>query len=127
MIGSILLANSMKSWWMFIFFYAGILPISFGLFYSIPVILGWEWFPERKGLVSGLIIGANGFASFISSFLSQAIVNPNNQSPDKVTKYFSTDITHNLSKMFNTCVAFYTILCLCGICAISRNQKYVQN
>ena len=28
--------------------------------------------------------------------------------------------------MFTTCVAFYTVLCLIGICLISRNPKYVQ-
>jgi len=55
---------------MFTIFYAGMMPISWGLLYSVPVILSWEWFPERKGLISGLIIGAHGFASFISSFIA---------------------------------------------------------
>ena len=64
------LAKIQTSWWMFILFYTGLMPISWGLLYSVPVILSWEWFPERKGLISGLIIGAHGFASFISSFIA---------------------------------------------------------
>ena len=72
------IASLMTSWWLFLVFYAGMMPVSWGLLYSVPVILSWEWFPERKGLISGLIIGAHGFASFISSFIATAIVNPKN-------------------------------------------------
>ena len=69
MIG-LFIAKAMTSWWLFLIFYAGMMPVSWGLLYSVPVILSWEWFPERKGLISGLIIGAHGFASFISSFIA---------------------------------------------------------
>lgn len=86
---------------MFVIFYAGMMSLSWGLLYSVPVILSWEWFPERKGLISGLIIGAHGFASFLSSFLAQAIVNPNNEMPDKVTKNFPEYVTNQVPKLFN--------------------------
>ena len=95
------LAKTMTSWWMFLIFYAGLMPLSWGLFYSVPVILSWEWFPERKGLISGLIIGAHGFASFISSFIALAIVNPNNEVPDKLTKNFPQSVNERVSTMFN--------------------------
>ena len=49
-----------------------------GLLYWTPIICGWEWFPERKGLISGLIIGAFGFGALIFGFITTRIVNPEN-------------------------------------------------
>jgi len=100
------------------------MPISWGLLYSVPVILSWEWFPERKGLISGLIIGAHGFASFISSFIAQAIVNPNNLMPDKITKLFPKEVTDNVPGMFNTQLIMYAALCLISIAMCSRNPEF---
>lgn len=46
--------------------------------YWTPILCGYEWYPKRKGMVSGIIIGAFGFGAFIFGFLTTHIVNPNN-------------------------------------------------
>ena len=46
--------------------------------YIVPVVCGWEYFPNHKGLVSGVVIGAFGFGSFIFNLVSTALINPNN-------------------------------------------------
>ena len=51
-----------------------------GLCYFPPLGCGWEWVPERKGLVTGIILGAYGLAAFVFSFISRAVVNPENVS-----------------------------------------------
>ena len=53
-------------------------PMGIGTIYWVPVICAWEWFPERKGLICGLIIGACGLGPFIYGFLSTGMVNPDN-------------------------------------------------
>jgi hypothetical protein len=53
-----------------------IFPIGVGLVYYIPLISSWEWFPNKKGAVSGLIVGGFGFGAFIYGFVSTGIVNP---------------------------------------------------
>ena len=78
-IGSILVASLMHSWITFIIFYGMLFPIGVGLLYWPPIICAWEWFPKRKGLVSGTITGAFGFGSFIFGFVTTAIVNPENK------------------------------------------------
>ena len=64
MIITLFLAKVTTSWWLFVLFYGGLLPISSGLMYTVPIVLGWEWFPNHKGLICGLNIGSNAFGSF---------------------------------------------------------------
>jgi hypothetical protein len=61
-----------------LFLYGIIFPIGIGLTYFIPLMCGWEWMPNNKGLVSGIILCGFGFGSFIFGFVAMAIVNPNN-------------------------------------------------
>lgn len=65
-----------------------------GICYLVPLICAWEHFPNRKGLISGIIIGGFGFGAFFFGFISFALANPNNEDPDLVVdggKIFSPD------------------------------------
>ena len=42
----------------------------------MPFVCGWKYFPNNKGLVSGIISGAYGMGNVIFSYPSTAIVNP---------------------------------------------------
>jgi len=53
-------------------------PAGIGMVYWTPIMCGWEWFPENKGLISGLVVAGFGFGAFIFGFISTGIVNPNN-------------------------------------------------
>jgi OFA family oxalate/formate antiporter-like MFS transporter len=41
-----------------------------GTCYMVPLVCAWEYFPEKKGMVTGVIIAAYGFGSFFFSLLS---------------------------------------------------------
>lgn len=75
---AILIASFADTWTIFAIFYGGVFPMGIGLLYWTPIIFALEWFPERKGLISGLIIGAFGFGAFIFGFITTWIVNPEN-------------------------------------------------
>ena len=49
-----------------------------------PLICGWEWLQDKKGIVTGVVLGAFGFSSFIFSYLALSIINPDNVSPSKL-------------------------------------------
>ena len=55
--------------------------IGSGTCYMVPLICGWEYFPNRRGLVTGICLGGYGFGSFIFSQISSAIVNPDKDEP----------------------------------------------
>ena len=49
----------------FMFWYSLVSGLGVGLGYSTPMIAGWSWFPERKGLINGLTLFGFGFGAFI--------------------------------------------------------------
>ena len=72
----ILGASFTKSLWPFLLCYGGANGIGQGTCYMVPLICGWEYFPTRKGLVSGIALSSYGFSSFVFGLLSTALVNP---------------------------------------------------
>jgi len=49
----------------FMFWYSLVSGLGVGLGYSTPMIAGWSWFPESKGLINGLTLFGFGFGAFI--------------------------------------------------------------
>ena len=44
----------------------------------VAVSCGWQYFPARKGTVSGIIISGFGLSAFFFSFAVPSLFNPNN-------------------------------------------------
>ena len=123
------LASLMKQWVLFVFFYAVCFPIGVGLCYWTPILCGYEWYPKRKGMVSGIIIGAFGFGAFIFGFITTHIVNPNNEKPvgdSDDSKYYNNDVAENVPRMFYICVVIWAVLMLIGSALVSRSPEYVR-
>ena len=78
---SVFVATYMKTFWGFLIVYAGIMPIGRGLFFYALYAVSWEWFPQCKGFVTGLITAGVAGGSFIFAILSTSVVNPENESP----------------------------------------------
>ena len=76
------IASFMTNFYLYCIFYSAWFGIGVGCCYLVPVTCAWQYFPNYKGLVTGIIVGGFGFGSFIFSFLSTAIINPNNEKPD---------------------------------------------
>jgi len=79
MLGSVFAASFSTSWRAFVFFYGFIFPIGIGLTYWVPIMSGWEWFPDDKAKVAGFIVAGFGFGAFIFGFVTTGIVNPENK------------------------------------------------
>lgn len=59
-----------KSLLPYLFLYTVLNGIGSGTCYLTPLVCCWEYFPARKGLMTGIVMGAYGFGSFIFSLLS---------------------------------------------------------
>ena len=57
----------------------------------IAVHHGWLWFPNRPGLISGLIIGGFGLGSLVFSPIATQIVNPHDE--QEKNGRFSDEVT----------------------------------
>ena len=127
---AVYLATLAESWEWFLFFYAGVFPIGIGLIYWTPIICAWEWFGDRKGLATGLIIGGFGFGAFIFGFISTAIVNPDDESrstdPVSGNDYFSEEVANRVPRMYHECCLYWLCLLIIGIALISRNPEFTK-
>ena len=77
MLLSIYLASAQTSWWGFVAFYVSGYSVGVGVCYYTVIATAYEWFPNNKGLMSGLIVGSYGLGASLFGFLSTAVVNPN--------------------------------------------------
>jgi hypothetical protein len=112
----------------FVIYYAVIFPLGAGFLYWPPIICGWEWFPHKKGLISGLTVAGFGFGAFFFGFITTAIVNPDDE--DKVTEedgrklFYSKQVADRVPKMYHYCLLSWSLLALLAIGLISRNPEY---
>lgn len=79
---SVYMASKSTSWNEFKLWYGCGFASGVGFVYWTPINAAWEWFPEQKGLVTGLVISGYGFGAFIFGFVTTAIVNPDNLRPE---------------------------------------------
>ena len=135
MISSVYIASIMVEWSLFVLFYACLFPIGIGLVYWAPIICAWEWFPERKGLISGIIICGFGFGAFIFGFVSTHIVNPDPEhikpgpaEDDSGTKdiLFPKEVALKVPEMLQTCLLYWSILAIIAFMTISRNPEFLR-
>jgi MFS transporter, OFA family, oxalate/formate antiporter len=53
--------------------------LNHGICYMVPIHHGWLWFPERPGLVSGIVIGGFGVSGIIFDNMFTRMINPDNE------------------------------------------------
>ena len=101
--------------------------IGAGITYFIPMICAWEYFPKRKGLVTGIIVGAYGFGSFIYIQVATKIVNPHNHgtsiesyNKDSMVSFFGEDVANNVPRMWRFLCCLWVLHILLSISLISR-------
>lgn len=92
--------------------------VAMGIGYLPPMSLGYKHMPDKKGFVSGLIVGGFGAGSFIFNFVVTGIVNPAGKEVDSggVDDGFYTDqdILNRVPTMYRVLGACYLAIGLTG-------------
>jgi MFS transporter, OFA family, oxalate/formate antiporter len=103
--------------------YTGMNGLGCGMCYMVPLICAWEYFPEKKGLMTGIIIGAYGFGSFIFALVSSHLVNPNKENPTinagNIT-YFAPDVADRVPYMIRTLAYIWSCFVAIAVILITR-------
>ena len=108
-------ANSLAT---FLFFYSIVFGIGVGLGYTAPMIAGWKWMPQSKGLVSGGILTGFGAGGFIFNLVGTMLANPKGLNP--VNGAFPQEVYDNFPKMLRTLATIYMIMSLVASSLISE-------
>ena len=57
----------------FMFCYSFLFGTGIGLAYTAPMVNGWRWFPDRKGMVSGAVVAGFGAGGFVFNQVSTVL------------------------------------------------------
>lgn len=102
------------------------LGIGFGVpngFGYVPAIsTSWKHFPKSKGIISGIIFFGFGIGSFIFSFVSKELVNPNNIKPTNINgEYiFPLEVANNVPHMLRVLGVIWVIIMLVSLVLIKE-------
>ena len=134
MCSSILAASCMSTWNGFMLCYGIGFPLGIGTCYWVPIMCGWEWFPNNKGFITGLILCGYGFGAFIFGFITTSIANPENlkvEVPEDgsgdTDKLFPESVGLQVPYMFRFCLVIWAILGLLSVLGVSRNPSFVNS
>jgi OFA family oxalate/formate antiporter-like MFS transporter len=78
-------ATSRDELWLLVLGYGVISGFGLGLAYIVPIAMLQKWFPDRRGLITGLAVGGFGFGAVLTSPVAQRLIDAN---PDVPTKAF---------------------------------------
>jgi hypothetical protein len=65
----------------------------------------WRYYPERKGLCTGIVLAFFGLSAVIFNYISNIVINPNRNLADKETQFYCPDTARNVPTFF-----FYVFL-----------------
>ncbi|XP_064609243.1 uncharacterized MFS-type transporter YhjX-like [Liolophura sinensis] len=101
-----------------------------GFGYAVPLACAMRWFPDRKGLVSGLVVGGIGGGAFIFDQIQTAYVNPLNKKPElqykgESDRYFNQkDILSRVPICFLMLGGLYACLQIIGVIMMTNPPGY---
>ena len=122
-----LISSFITNFTLFIIFYGCIGALGCGVCYMAALVVSWEHFPERKGLVTGVIDGGYGLGSLAYVQIARAVVNPDNleatiDSGQKDLKYFDDRVAKNVPLMLRILSLIWAIQILVAVVLITRKE-----
>ena len=104
------------------FTYGLMFGVGIALAYAPPMGVAMAWYPRKKGLVNGIIVGGFGMGAFVFNTVQTTYLNPLNLSPQE-DGYFSTkqtDILDRVPSVFLLLGSIYTVMQLLAVLLISK-------
>jgi OFA family oxalate/formate antiporter-like MFS transporter len=77
--------DSADQLWLLILGYGVISGFGLGLAYIVPIAMLLKWFPDKRGLITGLAVGGFGFGAVLTSPVAQALID---RTPERPTAAF---------------------------------------
>lgn len=78
-------ADSADRLWLLVLGYGVIAGFGLGFAYIVPIAMLLKWFPDKRGLITGLAVGGFGFGAVLTSPVAQWLIERN---PDVPTRAF---------------------------------------
>lgn len=76
-------AGNADELWLLVVGYGVLGGFGLGLAYIVPIAMLQKWFPDRRGLLTGLAVGGFGFGAVITSPVAQKLIDDNPEEPTR--------------------------------------------
>lgn len=77
------LATSRDDLWLLVGTYGVVGGFGLGLAYIVPIAMLLKWFPDKRGLITGLAVGGFGFGAVLTSPVAQVLIERNADVPTR--------------------------------------------
>ena len=78
-------AGSSDEFWLLVLGYGVISGFGLGVAYIVPIAMLQKWFPDKRGLITGLAVGGFGFGAVLTAPVANWLID---QNPDVPTRAF---------------------------------------
>jgi OFA family oxalate/formate antiporter-like MFS transporter len=76
-------ANNEGELWLLVLGYGVIAGFGLGFAYIVPIAMLLKWFPDKRGLITGLAVGGFGFGAVLTAPVAQALIDNDPAVPTK--------------------------------------------
>jgi len=105
--------------WLTTLTYGFMFGLGIALAYAPPMAVAMKWFPKKKGLVNGFIVGGFGMGAFMFNQIQTAYLNPKNYSLDESGYFTNDEVLDRVPSVFLLLGSIYTVMQLVAIMLIS--------
>jgi OFA family oxalate/formate antiporter-like MFS transporter len=126
----LILCSFTKSFGLFVTFYSVFIGLAFGLLYMPALKNSWQYFPSKKGLISGLILSCYSIGAILWTIITKTVANPSNERPQEILQigdkkeYFydeNSDVVKNVPQMLR--ILAYIYLAMVTVSMILINKR----
>ena len=98
-----------------------------GMIYSTPISCAIRWKPEKKALLSGIVVSGFGGGAFVFGLIANRLVNPNGMNMDTTShsqKYFDAhgDVANRVPMMYQVFGSCFFVLITIGGLLVQDKQ-----
>jgi OFA family oxalate/formate antiporter-like MFS transporter len=79
------LVSSADQLWLLVLGYGVVSGFGLGLAYIVPIAMLLKWFPDKRGLITGLAVGGFGFGAVLTAPIAKALID---RTPEVPTRAF---------------------------------------
>jgi OFA family oxalate/formate antiporter-like MFS transporter len=77
------LSHGQDQLWLLVLGYGVIGGFGLGFAYIVPIAMLQKWFPDKRGLITGLAVGGFGFGAVLTSPIAQHLIDSNRDMPTR--------------------------------------------